>query len=166
MNIRKELNNWDGKSADDIRLIYTQYHQEQSFISELIRLIKDTSHQKGATWLLKSHVSEVGHIDSGTATKIYALLTKLDNWESKLHILQSIPGMPIEKSVKISVEIFLRECLSDSNKFVRAWTYHGFFELASQYPEYMEETRLFFDMAMRDEAPSVKARIRNIYKKL
>jgi len=60
------------------------------------------------------------------------------------------------------VEIFLRVCLLDNNKFVRAWAYKGFYELAVQYPK---ETRQFFEMAMRDEAPSVKSRIRNIMKK-
>ncbi len=34
-----------------------------------------------------------------------------------------------------------------------------------QYPAYIEEPKQFFEMAMRDEAPSVKSRIRNIMKK-
>ena len=61
--------------------------------------------------------------------------------------------------------MFLRNCLVDNNKFVRAWAYNGFYELAVQYPEYEKETKQFFEMAMRDEAPSVKSRIRNIMKK-
>ncbi len=54
--------------------------------------------------------------------------------------------------------------LTDHNKFVRAWSYNGFFELSRQHSEYLDETKQFFQMTMRDEAPSVKARIRNIMK--
>ncbi|MEW8322573.1 MAG: hypothetical protein AB2606_07985 [Candidatus Thiodiazotropha taylori] len=63
------------------------------------------------------------------------------------------------------VSAFLRECLTSSNKFVRAWSYNGFYELAIQHPQYQQETKVFFEMAMRDKAPSVKARIRNIMKR-
>ena len=35
------------------------------------------------------------------------------------------------------------------------------YEVSIQYPEYKKETKEFFEMALRDEAPSVKARIRN-----
>ena len=50
----------------------------------------------------------------------------------------------------------------ENNKLVRAWAYNGFYEISRQYPEYKEETKKLFAMAMKDEAPSVKARIRNI----
>jgi len=63
------------------------------------------------------------------------------------------------------VEAFLKKCLVDDNKFIRAWAYNGFYELSVQYPEHKDETKQFFEMAMRDEAPSVKSRIRNIMKK-
>jgi hypothetical protein len=73
--------------------------------------------------------------------------------------------MPISKNEIKTVEAFLRVSLTDSNKFIRAWAYNGFYEMAIQYPEYKNETKQFFEMAMRDEAASVKARIRNIIKK-
>jgi len=50
------------------------------------------------------------------------------------------------------------------NKFVRSWAYNGFYGLSRQYPEYIQETKQFFEVAMKDEAPSVKARIRNVTK--
>ena len=93
------------------------------------------------------------------------MLDKLEHWETKLHILQSIPFMPIEITERKKVDAFLRETLTDPNKFVRAWSYNGFYELAMQHSEYLNETKQFFEMAMRDEAASIKARIRNIMKK-
>lgn len=61
--------------------------------------------------------------------------------------------------------MFLRNCLISDNKFVRAWAYNGFYELALQYPAYKTEVKKFLDMAMKDEAASVKARVRNILKR-
>ncbi len=58
----------------------------------------------------------------------------------------------------------MRKCLEDDNKFVRAWAYNGFYELAKQYPEYRTEAGQLFEMALRDEAASVKARVRNVMK--
>ena len=81
------------------------------------------------------------------------------------HILQCLPYLAIPKKDKDKVQRFLRKCLVEDNKFLRAWAYNGFYELAVQYPEHVEETKQFFEMAMRDEAPSVKARIRNMMKK-
>ncbi|WP_448250543.1 hypothetical protein [Thalassotalea agariperforans] len=73
--------------------------------------------------------------------------------------------MPITDAYSRSVYNFLIITLTDQNKFVRAWTYNGLYELSKQHPEYIKEAKQFFEMAMRDEAPSVKARIRNIMKK-
>ena len=93
------------------------------------------------------------------------MLQSLEHWESRLHVLQSIPYMPIPGTHKKKVETFLRECLVDDVKFVKAWAYSGFYELAVQYPEYQDEAEQFFEMAMRDQPASVRSRIRNIMKK-
>ncbi len=165
MNIKQAISNWDGKSADDIAAIYHHHSGQSSFLTDIIALIEHPSFQKPASWLLKYHLESGAKLEVKTSKNIYVLLTKLKDWESRLHILQCIPMLPIEKTDKKKVELFLRDCLCDRNKFVRAWAYNGFYELSSQYPEYLEETKQFFEMAMRDEAASVKARIRNIMKK-
>ncbi len=73
--------------------------------------------------------------------------------------------MEITNTEKKELEFFLRKCLTDENKFVRAWAYNGFYELSMPHSDYIAQTKQFLEMAMRDEAPSVKARIRNIMKK-
>ncbi len=82
-----------------------------------------------------------------------------------MHALQCLPFLTIDQSEKKLVETFLRITLSGQNKFVRAWSYNGFYELARQYPEYQAETKILFEMAMNDEAASVKARVRNLIRK-
>ena len=165
MSIRKEIEGWDGKSADDIRGIYDRHCRASSFVSEILRLAKQQSLQKGATWLLKRHLENTRCLEPHAIKDAYQLLQKLEHWETKLHVLQCIPYMPIPKTHKRKVETFLRECLDDDTKFVRAWAYSGLYELAFQYPEFQKETKQLFEMAMRDEPASVKSRIRKVMTK-
>ena len=162
MSIEQALALWDGKSADDIRVIYASYFEQAGFTDAIVNLTNSESHQKGSTWILKAWLENGNRLESRHVKKIYNLLDELHHWEAKLHILQSIPFMPIENSDKKQIDRFLRITLIDNNKFVRAWSYNGFYELARQYPEYASEAKQFFETAMRDEAPSIKARIRNI----
>lgn len=162
MDLQSAIAQWNGKSADDITAIYNELCAHPNFIQQVIQLISDSDSQKGVTWLLKHWFDEKNSLESKQVEQIYQQLPKLNHWESKLHILQSIPYMPITQQQKNAVEAFLRITLTDSNKFVRAWSYNGFHQLAMQHKEYTDEVKSFFEMAMKDEAASVKARIRNI----
>lgn len=165
MGVNQEIAEWNGKSADDIGAIYKQYYGNPDFADTVLNLIKDADLQKGATWLLKKWLESGNQLKNELIKEVYGSLQSLKDWESKLHILQSIPFMPIGKNEREKVEAFLRVTLTDRNKFVRAWTYNGFYELTVQYPEYTHEVKRLFEMALKDEAASVKAKIRNIMKK-
>ncbi len=165
MNIDQEIKQWDGKSANDIAGIYQCYCHDPLFITEIITCIANESLQQGTTWLMKRYLEDDNKMSKSEIAAVFQKFGAIEHWESKLHLLQSLPFMPIEKSQKKKVEYFLRDCLTDNNKFVRAWAYNGFHQLAIQHPEYVKETKEFFAMAIRDEAPSVKSRIRNIMKK-
>ena len=165
MSIESQISKWDKKSADDIRAINQNYYKDSEFSNTLISMLKDTLLQVGASWLLKAYLESKYPLSQEQIKAIYSSLNLLEPWEAKLHILQCMPYMPIDKDSKNNVTVFLRLTLTDLNKFVRAWSYNGFYELARQYPDHREETEQFFEMAMRDEAASVKARIRQIMKK-
>ncbi len=70
--------------------------------------------------------------------------------------------MPIRAGRKKRLEAFLRECLEDRNKFVRAWAYGGFHQLAVEHAEYRGEAVQLFEKALDEEAASVKARVRKV----
>lgn len=165
MSIKQEIAAWDGKSASDIKTVYDSYHTQSDFPDTIIILSTSSTYEKGATWLLKTWLEDGNKLKPTQIQEIYSLLNKLEHWEAKLHVLQSIPFMPISETEREKVYNFLRATLTDPNKFVRAWSYNGFYELSTQYSKYQSETKQFFEMAMRDEAASVKARIRNIMKK-
>jgi len=164
MSISSAIASWNGKSADDIAAIYNQYYNKSDFHSSIVSLIKNKSYETGASWLLKHDFELGGQLNANEISIVYGVLSKLEYWEAKLHLLQCIEYMPISKTDVKKVENFLRLTLSGENKFVRTWAYNGFYLLAKQYIEYQEDANQFFEMALRDEAPSVKARIRNILK--
>ena len=165
MGMKQVLTNWNGKSVDEIGEVYGRYASTHSFIAQLVQFMSQKPLQKGASWLLKHHFEEGQKLILIEIKQIYQLLPELVHWESKLHILQCIPFMPIEVSQAAQVHEFLHVCVSDKNKLVRAWAYNGFYELAVQHKAYKTEAKQRLEAAMTDEAASVKARIRNVMKK-
>ncbi len=165
MSIEHEILNWDGKSSSDIGEVYNRYCNDDILPKTLVELSYKTEFQKGATWMLKHYLENGNEMKSNEISALVRLAPFLEHWESKLHFLQCLPYLVIGKSQQRTTELFLRKCITDDKKFVRAWAYNGFYELARQYPEYKPEVLKFFDMAMRDEVASVKARIRQILKK-
>ena len=151
-------------TALQLEEVYLNYYQTDDFIITLIRSLSNPKQQKHASWLLKKHLESGFKPDAAQASEIYAQLSQLSDWAARLHLLQCIPLTSISEHDKQAIDIFLRTCLTDNNKFIRAWSYSGFYELAVQHPEYRDEVEKFFQMALRDEAPSIKARIRNIMK--
>lgn len=163
--IEQEISAWDGKSTEDINAVYCRNCNEDSFTRQIVEFSSVESLQLGATWLLKRHLENGRDLTEKETTLIFRAMPMLENWEAKLHLLQCLPYLAILKNEKYLVERFLRECLMDANKFVRAWSYSGFYEISVQYPEYQKEAAQLFEMAMKDESASVKARIRNVVKK-
>lgn len=162
MEIKRELTQWDGKSVEMASLIYQEHHFESYFIDQLIALCQDKKFEVGATWLLKHHFEAGEQLTESEIAQIYTNLAQLHHWEAKLHILQIIPYMPIAPMQKETVEQFIRHCLADRNKFLRAWAYNALYVLSQQYAEYLLDVKKLFKIALKKEAPSIKARIKNI----
>ncbi|MDJ0757668.1 MAG: hypothetical protein QNJ45_29305 [Ardenticatenaceae bacterium] len=165
MSLQQALTEWDDKSAADMRTVYSRHLDDDSFTAALIEHIAHEPWQKGATWLLKRHLEEGNKLTPQEIEAVYHLMPQLVHWETRLHILQCIPFMPIAAAEAEIVYVFLQESLRDKVKFVRAWAYGGFFELAAQHPVYAAEAQQLLDKALTEEAASVKARIRQIMRK-
>ena len=88
----------------------------------------------------------------------------MNDWDGQLHILQIMSRLPIAASQQKEVENFLLKSITSNVKFVRAWAYDGFYQLACQHPEYRPQAEILFNDAIEnDAAPSVIARVRNIW---
>jgi len=166
MNLQQEIANWDEKLVEDLEAIYERHSTETGLGAELVPLLKDPSVQQGASWILKRHLEQGCVLKAAELRSFFQTLPVLEDWQTKLHLLQSLPFLTIEKQRLKYLEPFLRACLDEKNKFVRAWAYNGFYELALQHPKYQTEVDQLLEQAMQDEAASVKARVRNIRKDL
>lgn len=166
MALRKELSLWNGKCKTFIECIYSKYSVDRNFVESLIQFIENKQYQKGSSWLIKKWLESGNRLSLNHTNRLFDSLHDIDCWETVLHILQSIPFMIIPQTRQSKAYIFLRIMLSHSNKFVRAWAYNGFNELAKQYPKFSTENLEYINMAQSDEAPSVKARLRLIIKEM
>lgn len=163
-DVKQEIANWDGKAVDVLEVVYDRHCQDAGFGAELVRLLKPPVSQAGASWLLKRYLELGNVLKVAEVRAVFETLSHLEDWQAKLHLLQCLAYLTIGKRDIKRVEPFLRVCLDENNKFVRAWAYNGFYELALQYPDYQAEVNQLLDRGMQDEAASVKARIRNIRK--
>jgi len=167
MTLKADITAWDMKSRDVINDVYLRHCNDSDFVQVLVNLMQDVALQRAATWLLKHHIEQTrASINPAMVNEIYQNIDKVKHWESRLHILQIMEHLPITTANLKAVEYFVRDCLAADNKFVRAWAFTGFCQIAAQFPAYKTEAKQVLDYALENEtAGSVKARVRNELKK-
>ena len=166
MWIREELESFDGKHTDVLERILSRHRPTNSLIEALVLLVADQEPniQAGATWLLKRLADNHVQFKKAHLIALFGSLSELTHWLSKLHVCQMLPYLMIPKESESSLIWFLERNLYDENKFLRAWSYNGFYELARQHNEYIDYAIEQLERGETDKAASVKARIRNIQK--
>lgn len=153
------LENWDGKSTADLQEMYNKLNS-QSLVFELVPMLPH--HPVAATWLIK-HATEQGtQLTGEDCVALIEHLLQTQHWQSALHLLQISDHLTIPNKYVKPLYANLRHKLSHTNKFIRAWSYHALSNLTKQYPEYEKDVVELLSMALNDEAPSVKARIRKV----
>jgi len=160
--LSEEIDSWDGRSVAALQSTYERHGAEEDFVATILSHVGRVASQRAATWLLKKHV-EAGHsLSAAECRTVLGVLSDQDHWESKLHVLQCLPYLEIGEDDCAGLEKFLKACTKSEKKFVRAWAYNGFNELASRFPRYREEVDRMLARVGTSEAASVRARIRNI----
>jgi hypothetical protein len=162
MSLKSDIEAWDGQSAAALCRIHETHRDDPQLAPELVELIGSLRYRMAATRLLKRHLeAEIPLPDPhAVARELFARLDKLEHWECRLNVLQCLPHLPLDDDGVAAVEEFLRTCLADGNKFVRAWAYNGFHWLAGRHPRFAGEAAAILEAGLRDEEASIKARIR------
>lgn len=166
MSIREELKQFDGRHTDVLEGILSRHRPTKPFIEGLVLLATDKEQQiqMGATWLLKRLAETHTAFKPETLMALFGSLSELTHWISKLHVCQMLQHVAIPEESEKSVAWFLERNLWDNNRFLRAWSYNGFYELAKQHEKYIAYATEQLERGEADRAASVKARIRNIQK--
>lgn len=168
MNIREELSAFDGKHTQPLEALTGSRSPQPSLVQELIRITKDenVNLQTAATWMLKRY-QEQGRVFSDRETeRILDTYSLVPGWEAKLHLLQIFDGFTIPASRAETTFRNLVHSVNDENKFVRAWSYSGLAKVAEEHGEFRSEASTLLRSGEEDEAPSVRARIRNVKKRI
>lgn len=164
--LSSKLENWDGKSTDDLRHIYVSLEsvhincaeqQNSSLIDELIYHLPQ--HPIAATWLVKHAIENDYSLSLSQGEKLLEHLLENPPWQSILHILQISEHLTISNHLSTPLYAKLRYNLSHDNKFIRAWSYHSLAVLAKQYTKFTKDVDGLVTMALKDEGPSIKVRI-------
>ncbi|MBQ4820292.1 hypothetical protein [Aquimarina sp. MMG016] len=159
----KILNNWDGKHIEYLINCYDQYADDNTFFDILIEITYgQTELQTATTWIIKHHYDGKKSLSESLADQLLSSINQLKNWGAKLHILQLLPKIHITKNTVNPVDQFVRKCLNDDNKFVRAWSYQGLYEVSKHIPEYESELRSLCKRAMQTESASIRSRVRKV----
>ncbi|SRR6266446_7622762 len=166
MSIREELESFDGKHTDVLERVLSRHRRTSPLIEGLVLLVVDQEPniQTGATWLLKRLAENHVQFKQAHLIALFGSLSELAHWLAKLHVCQMLPYLMIPKASESSLIWFLERNLYDENKFLRAWSYNGFYELARQHKEYIDYAIEQIESGETDKAASVKARIRSIRK--
>jgi len=162
--LSEEIASWDGKSAAVLESTYERHGAHDDFVATILAHLSDVELQRAATWLLKRHLEVGNSLSVAECRAVFGGLSVQEHWESKLHILQCLPYLDIPEDDIVGLERFLDACLESERKFVRAWAYNGFNELALRFPRYREKVDGMLARAAESESASVRARIRNMRK--
>ncbi len=147
---------------DKLRLIYRQHAGRKALVGQMLTAVAQLQTQIAGCWLIKHHLRKQQVLSSVQTRQLLQLLEQLQTWQAQSQVLQCMQYLNIPEACQRPTEQFIRQHLSASNTFVRAWAYDAFYRLASQYPEYMPEAQQLLEMGMRDEPAAVKARIKQL----
>ena len=161
---RQRLASWDGKSAKELEAFYACYGGEGYFATTILTFSTEpTAAQPAATWLLKRHLESGATLSAEEALELYESVAHFrTSWPVTLHLLQSIPFVPVPASCAAELVDVLVACCAQPEKMVRAWAYNGLYLVGLQHPAYQRQVTSHLARAQQDDAPSVRARIRKL----
>lgn len=158
-----KLKSWDGIHVEYLTKLYNAEKSNTDFFEDLVTIcISEQNLQKATTWLIKHHYDNRQALPKHLTEKLLTTCKNVGNWEAKLHLLQLFPHFELTDKSIIITEDFARNCLTDSNKFVRAWAYNGIYELTKYIPELGTELAYICQRAMETESASIKSKVKKI----
>ncbi|SET74100.1 hypothetical protein [Thalassotalea agarivorans] len=153
---------FDIENSQDLAQVFNQLDVAIAE-KQLSAYLRQGSNLQAVTWLAKYALSKRLPSDELNESILLAL-PQLNDWHSQLHILQCFEHLTFIEALDGATHHFIRHCLCSDNKFVRAWAYSAFYYFSLQRQKFRDEVGDFFTLALKDEAPSVKARIRQLQK--
>ncbi len=170
MDIAAELAAFDGRHTDVLEELAGRLSPTPEVIDALCALAgnEDPDLQSAATWILKRLQDDGATLAQAQIDALLDVLGRAASWDAKLHLLQMLSRWEVPDSAAGALFRTIQgdAYLFASNTFVRAWSYNGLAALAESHPDLREEAAALLAAGERDDAASVRARIRNIAKQM
>ena len=152
----------DSGSVEALTSLYESLRAKEGIARVWIQCIGDPDLEVASTWMLK-HGLETGRpLAAEDQNLLFRQLNTTQSWQAQLHLLQLLERLTVPEEVHESVARFCNGCIQSENKFVRAWGYSGMVTLAKQWPCYVPEAIDAIYLGEREDAGSVRARIRRV----
>lgn len=163
----KAFEAWDGKHRDYLQELYEKNITQANFFKDLVEIyLQRTDLQIVSSWLIKHQYDLKKTIPQELIDQVLEACYEVEHWEAKLHILQLLPHWVIKEDLLLTVDDFVRKCLEDKNKFIRAWAFEGMFVVSRYIPEYIPELKVLCQHALDNESAAIKSKVRHILKKI
>lgn len=168
MDIFAALRRFDGKHSEPLVSVADDIISSGGRFDELLAIAEqdDVKLQVAATWVLKRCCGNGISFGPQTTNGLIELLSRVSHWEAQLHLLQIIPSLTIPPDKISKLWRTLIELTDDPNNFVRAWSYNLLAEIGNQQSRRRKKVLELLESAEQDKAASVRARIRQIRKRL
>jgi len=166
-DLSKELSKCDRKHTDHLIEIYQNNQGKPEFLDKIIDVyVSCDDLEHSTTWLIKHFIDNGTKLSQTQADKVLANISKLDFWESKLHILQITPKINLTlKNAKL-IEPSVNTMMKSDKKFVKAAAYEAYFEIVKLIPELRNEFTILCENALETESASIKSKVKRILKQI
>lgn len=152
----------DVRDTSCLRMIYDKHQNQANFLGDLIDICATDEIAQSATWLMKRHLESGCQATSDECSKLVSILESASDWQTKLHILQSIRYLKMPSDCRNRCYRIVRGLTLHHRPFVRAWAYDAVYAIGQQDNEMRQEAMRCFHNAESDSSASVRARFRNI----
>lgn len=166
--LQLRLSEYDGQSVTILGEIEAEYSGQADYLDAVIALVDhaDANICGGATWLIKSALEAGRQLSEPQRKEFIRRVPMANGWAAQLHVCQSIQFLQVSADHAPALRDWLKPLLASSRPFVRAWSVDALEHLACQHPEFALEAKAALDAAEADPAASVRARARQIRKRL
>ncbi|MEM7377467.1 MAG: hypothetical protein AAF460_08170 [Pseudomonadota bacterium] len=162
LTLEATLAQWDGRSSEPLVAVYDRHREDSGFVDHLLTLLALPAAQNGSTWLIKRSLERGRTLSQTEEAQLLGCLDALVDWPARLHALQCLPYLDVPETHVAPVAAFVIAQLKHDRAFVRAWAYGALYRLGQTQPAHAAEAAERVAWALEHEAPSVRARLRQL----
>ena len=161
------LANGKRNQTDDLDKFVAQAIENNRLVAEIVAL---SNHNKAniaarAIWIVRKITENSPELLSKYKPILLHDLTQSPFWEVKAELCHIIPKLKMDYEEIKGAIAFFKNNLNDKSKIVKAWSLDALYELSKIEPKIAPEVQKLLNIALEDEAASVRARVRKILKK-